>query len=178
MTITRTRSSWFTRIGCILSGLGLVGLSPYLWRTAYEIGLPVTAGPSRLWQIVAVLVLGIGAFLLYAGVEYRRPWRWLRRFLNTDNVMIAVMAVIMLALGTFAYFVLNGRLAAACWQGSFEWMRLVSCPFYIGVTALAWVFTALIGVLVYFGAVHHPILRVLASNQRGLLADDADDEYL
>lgn len=178
MTVPNSRTNWIIRIGCFLSGLGFVALAPYLWRTAYEIGLPVTPGPSRLWQITAIIALAIGALLLFAGAEYRNPWRRLRRFMNTDNVTIALMAGLMLALGSFTYFVLNERLAKSCWRGPFEWTMVVSCPFYAILTIVAWVVTAALVVLVYFGAVHHPILRALGGSQRGLLADDTDDEYI
>lgn len=175
MTVSRSRSNWFIRIGCFLAGFVLIALAPYLWRTAHGIGAPVTAEPSRPWQIATVLVLILGGFLLYAASEYRNPWRRFRRFLNTDNVTLAIMTGVMLALGSFAYFVLNERLAAACWREPFAWFSLLRCPFYIVVTVLVWVVTAALGVFVYFGAVHHPILRAIGNGQRSPLADDIDE---
>ncbi len=178
MTASSLRSAWFIRIGCFLAGLILVGITPYLWRTAEETGFPITPEPSRIWQIAAVLSLVTGGFLLWIGAEYRNPWQRLRRFMKRgDNGLLITSALLLTACGSLAYFVLNERFLAACWYGPFAWVLLVSCPIYAVLTLVAWLVTIILALLLYFGAVHHPILRLLGGGQRSLLADDPD-EYL
>lgn len=175
MIAPRIPNSWPIRIGFFITGLGFIGVAPFLWRVAEEAAAPISSEASLSWQIASIASAAFGTLLVFAGVEYANPWKQFRRRLNTDNVTLAVMLGCLLALGSFAYFVLNERVAATCWRGPFEWMFVLSCPFYVIATVVAWVVTVAIGVLVYFGAVHHPILRALGSSQRSLIADDSDE---
>lgn len=178
MTFPRIGNPWFIRVGCFLAGFAFAALTPFLWRRAEDIGLALATEPVLSWRIAAGLSLALGFFLMWASIEFSNPWRRLRRFLNSgDNWLLIGTAAAAIALGAFTYFVLNERLAAACWRGPFEWIFVVSCPFFFVLTVIAWAVTVVLGVLVYFGAIHHPIVRLLGDGQRGLLADDTD-EYL
>lgn len=176
MPVPRTPNSWPIRIGFIATGLAFVGLAPLLWRIAEEVAAPVSAEASLSWQIASIASVALGALLVFAGAEFPNPWRRFLSFLRSgDNAILLGTALAATGLGTIVYFVLYDRFAAACWRGPFEWLSIAACPFY-GILMLACGGCAiLLGVLLYFGAVHHPVLRWYASKQREPYIEDSDD---
>jgi hypothetical protein len=164
------------RISFIAIGLAFVALAPFLWRVASDTAFPVSAEASLGWRIASIASASLGTLFVWAGVEFPNPWRRLWRFVGTsDNAMLMGTGLAAASLGGVNYFIIYERFALACWRGPFEWLSVLACPFYAILMLATGGCAIVLGILLYFGAVHHPILRWYGGNQREPRIEDSDE---